>query len=225
MGAKSSRSNGSYLSGTALVSRQQPPIAGIILAAGMSTRFGGNKLVAELDRVPIIRRVAETALASGLQRIVAVLGHEHSAVRSALGDLPGDERLEMVINEGYRQGQSSSVIAGLRALEADFSAAMYLMGDQPRLSAGIIDGLIDAFQNSEKNICYPSFQNRRRNPVIFGERFYADILALTGDTGARAIIDANPEDALAVAFEKEHPFLDVDEAGDLNLLHGAGKVC
>ncbi|HJO86241.1 MAG TPA: hypothetical protein QF359_04710, partial [Rhodospirillales bacterium] len=68
----------------------------------------------------------------------------------------------------------------------------------------------------------PSFQNKRRNPVIFGDVFFDDILALTGDTGARAIIDANPGRALAIGFYHEQSFLDVDEEIDLNSLHSTG---
>jgi molybdenum cofactor cytidylyltransferase len=194
-------------------------IAGIILAAGLSTRFGGNKLLAELDGVAIIHRVVETALASGLEQIVIVLGHDQAPIRAALGDLAKNDRLEIIVNQDYRHGQSTSVTAGLKAVQANFTAAMYLMGDQPLLDSGIIDSLIKAYQSTDHDICYPSFQNQRRNPVIFGDVFFNDILALGGDTGARAIIDANPDRAMAVVFNQEEPFLDVDEENDLNSLH------
>jgi len=189
-------------------------IAGIILAAGLSTRFGSNKLLAEHQGQPIVRWVAEAALASQLEQIVVVLGHQATAVGDALTGLP----LDTVLNQEYQQGQSTTVIAGLKAVQKDHPATMYLMGDQPLIEAAIIDELIAAYQTSDKAICYPSFQNQRRNPVIFGEVFFNDILALSGDTGARAIIDANPEQALAVNFIQAQPFLDVDEENDLSSL-------
>ena len=173
-------------------------IAGIILAAGLSTRFGSNKLLAEHQGQPIVRWVAEAALASQLEQIVVVLGHQAAAVGEALRDLPA----KIIVNQDYQQGQSTTVINGLKAVQKDHRAAMYLMGDQPLIQTTIIDKLITAYVNSEQDICYPSFQNKRRNPVIFGDAFYNDILALEGDTGARAIIDANPEQALAITFTK-----------------------
>ncbi len=200
------------------MSGQPSSIAGIILAAGMSTRFGGNKLLADYQRRPIIRWVAEAALASQLTQILVVLGHQAVAVGDALADLP----IDTVVNQDYQHGQSTSVISGLKAVQTNYSAAMYLMGDQPLIETAIIDELITAYVKSEHDICYPSFQNKRRNPVIFGDVFFDDILALTGDTGARAIIDANPGRALAIGFNHEQSFLDVDEEIDLNSLHSTG---
>ncbi len=190
------------------------PVAGIVLAAGLSRRFGGNKLLADFRGRPIIRRVVEAALASRLERVVVVLGHEHAKVRAALID---DDRLQLVVNHAYGDGQSGSVIAGLKAVRAP--AAMFLMGDQPLLDTAIIDALIAAFHRAGKDICYPCHAGSRRGPVIFSRRFYPDILSLTGDTGARALIDANADAAIAVAFAEGRPFEDVDRDVDLARLN------
>lgn len=198
------------------MSRERLPPAGIVLAAGMSRRFGANKLLAPLHGKPLIRVVLEAALASRLARLFVVLGHESDRVRGAIGDLADDDRLEIVINADYADGQGGSVAAGLRAAMVNFTAAMFLMGDQPWLDRQIIDALIDAFQASEKDICYPSHQGRRRNPVIFGARFFPQILALTGDAGARALIDANPDAACIVEYIQAAPFRDVDREADLD---------
>ncbi len=200
------------------MSQERLPLAGIVLAAGMSRRFGANKLLAPLHGKPLIRTVVEAALASRLARLFVVLGHESDRVRGAIGGLADDERLEIVINADYADGQSSSVRAGLRAATVDFTAAMFLMGDQPWLDRQIIDALIHAFQASEKDICYPSHQGKRRNPVIFGARFFPQILALTGDVGARALIEANPGAACIVDYAQAAPFRDVDRAADLAAL-------
>ncbi len=193
-------------------------VAGIVLAAGMSKRFGANKLLALWRGKPLIHWVVQAALASRLERVVVVLGYESALVRSAFADLFEDGRLEAIANEAYRTGQSSSVIAGLEAVRTDFPAAMFLMGDQPMLDAGVIDGLISTYERSGKAICFPSCKGTRRNPVIFAKRFYADILALSGDTGARALIDANPDDAASVEFAQEWLFRDVDIDADLQEL-------
>ncbi len=191
------------------------PVAGIVLGAGMSTRFGANKLLAPLNGKPLIRNVVDAALASSLARLFVVLGHQADAVGAALGG-----EVEIVVNPDYADGQSTTVRAGLAAASREFAAVMFLMGDQPLLDAQIIDALIQAFQASGKDICYPSHQGRRRNPVIFSQHFFPSILALTGDTGARALIDAHPEAARVVEYSNAAPFRDVDREADLQALDG-----
>ncbi len=190
-------------------------VAGIVLAAGMSKRFGSNKLLAPWRGKALVRWPVEAALGSRLGRVVVVLGYGHEPVRAALADLLAGDRLEAVVNTAFRRGQSGSVIAGLDAVREDASAAMFLMGDQPLLNAELIDDLISAFTGRGKDICHPSCNGTRRTPAIFGRRFFPDILALTGDTGARAVIDANPDAAHAVEYTQEQAFLDVDRQEDL----------
>ncbi len=195
-------------------------VAGIILAAGLSKRFAGNKLLAPVRGKAMIRWTVEAALASRLGRVVIVLGHERAQVGAALGDLFAGRRLEEVVNHDYRDGQSSSVIAGLEAVRGEHRAAMFLLGDQPLVEAATIDTLIAAFEKSASDICYPCHGGRRRNPVIFAEPFFPAILALTGDTGPRALIDANPHAVTAVEFAASAQFEDVDSPGDLKSLLG-----
>ncbi|MDP6175304.1 MAG: nucleotidyltransferase family protein [Rhodospirillales bacterium] len=192
-------------------------IAGVVLAGGMSRRFGTNKLLAKLGDKPLIRIVTEAALASNLARLFVVLGHEANRVGVALDD---DPRLQSVINPDFATGQASTVTAGLRATQGDFNAVMFLMGDQPLLGSAIINALIDTFQASDKEICYPSHGGKRRNPVIFDKCFFPEILSLTGDTGARAIIDANPDRACVLEQSDAAPFRDVDRESDLAALIG-----
>jgi molybdenum cofactor cytidylyltransferase len=188
-------------------------IAGIVLAAGLSRRFGGaNKLLAAVDSVPLIRRVVRTALASKLDRVVVVLGHQAEAVRAVLADLAADERLSFIENARPELGQSGSVRVGLGVVAAQCEGALFLMGDQPYLEPGIIDALIGVHRGG---ITLPAVGGKRRNPVIFDRRFYPDILALSGDTGARAIIEANAAQVTALTFENERPFADIDERSDM----------
>lgn len=198
-------------------------VAGIILAAGMSSRFKGNKLLARLNGKPLICRVAEAALASRLDRIVAVLGHDSDRVRTILGEHIEDPRLEFLTITDFQEGQSRSVVSGLKHLGGDYAGTMYLMGDQPLIDPAIIDDVIATFETSDKDICYPSFNGKRRNPVIFGARFYPQILALSGDTGARDIIDDNPADTVSIEYDDEIYFRDVDREIDLQSLSANEK--
>lgn len=192
-------------------------VAGIVLAAGLARRFGGNKLSATFLGKPLLCWAVEAALVSRLHSVVVVLGHESARPESMLRGKAGNERLRLIVNKAYRDGQASSVIAGLRAVP-DASAAMFLMGDQPLLDATVIDSLIATHEKSGKSICYPSCNGTRRNPVIFSARLFPEILALTGDTGARALIEANAEDAVCAPFADELLFQDVDRGGDLQAL-------
>lgn len=193
-------------------------VAGIVLAAGLARRFGGNKLSAAFLGKPLLCWAVEAALASRLHTVIVVLGHDSARPGSMLTGEAGNERLRLIVNKAYRDGQASSVIAGLRAVPGDASAAMFLMGDQPLLDATVIDSLIATHEKSGKSICYPSCNGTRRNPVIFGARLFPEILALTGDTGARALIEANAEDAVCAPFADELLFQDVDRGGDLQAL-------
>jgi molybdenum cofactor cytidylyltransferase len=166
----------------------------------------------------VIAHVAAAALASRLGKVVVVLGHQKEALRAALADLDGDARLRFVDNADYADGQSSSVRAGLRAIGSGARGAMFLMGDQPLLGPGIIDRLIGAFEASDKGICLPAQGGRRRNPVIFAARYFPEILAISGDTGARGLIEANPSDVEACAIEDEAAFRDIDHGSDLAAL-------
>lgn len=201
--------------GTSKNAAPRSRVAAVVLAAGLSRRFGANKLLAQFDGKPLVRRAIDAALGSRLRSIVVVLGHQRDCVRQALADIEFDPRLTFVENPAYDRGQSGSVIAGLAAIPADAVGAMFLMGDQPLLQATVIDRLISEFEASGRDICCPSVAGRRRNPVIFGSRFFSRLRCLVGDTGGRDLIDANPDSVMSVAFTDEAAFQDVDSPDDL----------
>lgn len=193
-------------------------VAGIILAAGLSRRFGtANKLLAPFRGKPLVRWTAEAASASRLSPVVVVLGHDAARVRAVLDDLPG---LVFVDSPDHRQGQSRSVRAGLAAV-AEAPAAMFLMGDQPLLDAATIDRLIDAFEASDKPIVHPLCGGALRTPVVFAARMFPEIARVSGDAGARSVVAAHPDLVAAVPFASETVFRDVDDPGDLAALEAA----
>jgi len=193
-------------------------VGGVVLAAGLSRRFAGNKLLAPFMGKPVVRRTVEAALDSRLAMIVVVLGHEHASVRAALADLPVSPRFVFVHNDRYRDGQSSSVIAGLAAIAPSLDAAMFLPADQPWLDCTVIDRLIAAFEQSGSDICHPAVAGRRFSPAIFGRRYFPALRQLQGDVGGRSVIEANSGSVTAVSFPDETPFCDVDRPEDLAAL-------
>jgi len=197
------------------------PTAGIILAAGLSTRFGRPKQLVDLNGKPLIERVIDACLGSRLDKIVAVLGSDALQIESVLALKYGDRRFSTIINPDYRNGMSRSLRAGLSAVMQDFPAVMFLLGDQPLVNSTLIDRLLERFGASEKDICVPIHQGKRGNPTLFSSRFYKRLLTISGDIGAREVIRDFPEAVLSVEIEDPLHFFDIDTAKDLENL---GKI-
>ncbi|CAB1083094.1 Molybdenum cofactor cytidylyltransferase (EC [Olavius algarvensis Delta 1 endosymbiont] len=189
--------------------------AGVILAAGMSRRFGHPKQLIKLQDKHLLEWVLEAALASCLAKIVLVLGHAHEQIRLALDTAIERPRLQIVINRRYSEGQSRSLQAGLKTVHKSFDSVMFLLGDQPRLKPGTIDLLLAHFWNSNKNICVPVQAGVRGNPTLFSRRMYGELMAIRGDIGARRVIAENPDQVLAVETGDPTEFIDIDSPADL----------
>jgi molybdenum cofactor cytidylyltransferase len=189
--------------------------AGIILAAGMSLRFGQPKQLLRLGDKSLLEWVLDAALASRLAKVVLVLGHEHQKILQALKTKTGLPRLQIVINPRYREGQSRSLQAGLSPVHKAFHSVMFLLGDQARLQPDTIDHLLESFWSSEKDICVPVCRGKRGNPTIFSRALYSKLMAIEGDIGARAIIQENPAQVLSVEVDDPLGFVDIDSQEDL----------
>ncbi len=194
--------------------------AGVILAAGMSQRFGQPKQLSRLENKYLLEWVLDTALASRLAKVVLVLGNEHEKILQALGVKTNLPRLQTVINPRYSEGQSRSLQAGLKMVHQVFYSVMFLLGDQPRLQSGTIDYLLTRFWNSEKNICVPVYRGVRGNPTIFSRAMYCKLMTVQGDFGARNIISENPERVLSVELDDPAEFTDIDTPADLVKIQG-----
>jgi molybdenum cofactor cytidylyltransferase len=183
-------------------------VAAIVLAAGRSTRMGGpNKLLAELGGKPLVRIVTEQALASKAQNVVVVTGHQADEVEAALRGL----NVSFVRNPDFAQGLASSVKAGIGAVPDDAAGAMICLGDMPLIDARLIDRLIDAFAPDRGHlITVPVSDDRRGNPVLWSRRFFNELMALEGDTGARHLIAKHSEAVAEVPVEGFGAFLDID---------------
>jgi molybdenum cofactor cytidylyltransferase len=194
------------------------PTAGIVLAAGMSTRLGQPKHLVKVGGKTLLARVVAAALESDLSEVVLVLGNEAERVLAALGALGRHERLRAVVNERYEDGMAGSLRAGLLPVKEQYPAVMFLLGDQPLIDSGAINLLLSHFWSTGKGICVPVQGEKRGNPVCFSRRFYEQILSIQGDTGAREIIHRHPEDVLWVEIDSPSFFLDIDRAEDLERL-------
>jgi molybdenum cofactor cytidylyltransferase len=186
---------------------RRPRVAGIIMAAGRSSRMGTNKLLRDDNGKPIVARVAEQALAADLAELIVVTGHQEAEVRAALAG----QNVRFIPCPDYADGMSASLRCGLKALGADVDAALVLLGDMPRVGTGLLRRMIAAFNPTEgRAIIVPSFQSKRGNPVLWDRRFFAEMTALAGDVGARHLIGEHAELVTEIESEDAGIFLDVD---------------
>ncbi|GAA0303216.1 nucleotidyltransferase family protein [Halarchaeum salinum] len=186
---------------------------GVLLAAGTGSRFeGGNKLCQPIAGEPIVRRATRQLLASPVEESVVVLGYDAKDVLAALGPLA--DHLDVVRNEDYRKGQSTSASVGARAaLERDATHALFALGDMPWVAHATYARLIEAASTRDEPAVVPTFDGRRGNPVAFDARALHEFDTLTGDTGARALFGSLTVARLAVDDPGIHA--DVDTFADL----------
>ena len=197
---------------------EKKPTAGIILAAGMSKRFGKPKQLLQLGGRFMVEWVLDAALNSRLEKIFLVLGHRYEDILREVGAKTEHPKIRVVVNHEYREGLSASLRAGVLEIGSAYPSAMFLLGDQPLVDSKTIDHLLERFRMSDKTIGVPVFGNRRGNPAIFANRYYPRLLDIKGDIGARRIIQDHPAEVLEVPVENPRCFFDVDTAEDFQKL-------
>lgn len=185
-----------------------PRLHGVLLAAGQSRRMGRrNKLLEEIDGDAMIRRAAQTALASGIEQLTVVTGHQAAAVRERLDGLS----VRFVACATYAQGLAESLKSGIAALPSEADGALICLGDMPRLKSATLTQLLGAFDPIEgRSICVPVHNGKRGNPVLFAKRFFTEILDLSGDSGAKSLLGAYPENVVEVIVDDPGILLDLD---------------
>lgn len=187
--------------------------AAIVLAAGLSRRMGRPKLLLELEGRPIIRHAVERVFSSGILQVLVVTGPEHEDLARALHGLP----VRFVVNETPEAGQGSSVSAGVRALPAGTTAVLIALGDQPGVPAEVIPALLDALKLAGKTVAAPRYADGLGNPVLFAASVLPELLALSGDRGARAVVERDPSRLAVVEIASPMP-RDIDTPEDYERL-------
>jgi molybdenum cofactor cytidylyltransferase len=189
-------------------------IAAIVLAAGTSSRMGENKLTAEWNGKPIVRRTVEAALASHADSVTVVTGHEGDKVAAALAGLD----VHVVSNPHYAEGLSTSLRAGLKAIpESD--GAVVLLGDMPEIAPALIDRMIAAFSPEDGRAIVLAVRNGKRgNPVLWARRFFTDMETVAGDTGAKHLIGDNEELVCEIEAGSDAVLADIDTPEELAAL-------
>ena len=162
----------------------------IVLAAGLSTRMGTQKLLLPFEGKTIIEKVVENILWSGIYRIKVVLGSDRTDISGALKRMP----VEFVMNENYQEGMHTSVISGVKALPVDALAVLIFLGDQPFIPLSVTKKVINAWGNSEKGIVIPLFEGKRGHPPLYDLKYRNEIIHLNPDQGLRSVAQNFPDD-------------------------------
>jgi molybdenum cofactor cytidylyltransferase len=170
-----------------------------------------NKLLEIIDGKPIIAYIVETALASGaVCPVIVVTGFEADRVAAALRGLD----VTIVNNPDFEQGLSTSLRAGLAALPPDCDGALILLGDMPQIESCDIAALIWAAKDRHA-ICIPVKDDKQGNPVLWGAAYFAEMMQLTGDSGAKQLLAKHRECIVEVPIASDRIFTDIDTPGDL----------
>lgn len=196
---------------------RDPPVSGVILAAGASTRLGRPKQTLELWGKPVLQHVVDAAAGAGLHEVIVVLGHRCRAVAGAL-ELPPEARI--VENPGYAAGQSTSLRVGLDACHRSSGAAVILLGDQPGLTSGMIGAVLDAYRSGGGPVARAVFEGAPGHPVVVGRELWTRWRAVVGDRGGRDLLAGAPQ---LVDVEMGRPPLpDIDTLEQYRSLQLAG---
>ncbi|CAG0929210.1 Molybdenum cofactor cytidylyltransferase [Rhodocyclaceae bacterium] len=194
-----------------------PNVAALVLAAGQSARMGGaNKLFAEVGGVPMLLRAVNAALASKAASVTVVLGHEAERAEALLAG----RKVNVVRNPDFAQGMSTSLRAGIAALPKEAEAAVVLLADMPRISAVQVDRVIDAFEAKRPAIVVPQRDGQRGNPILWPREFFVPMQAVSGDQGARSLLQEHAQRIRAVDMDDDAIHADVDTPDTLRALEG-----
>jgi len=182
-------------------------VYGLILAAGESSRMGTDKALLTYRGRTFLENILSTLQAAGVARVVVVLGHHAEEIQRAV-NLAG---AQVAVNADYRLGQTSSLQAGLRALEReDVEAVVLCLVDHPAVTAGVVMKLLASFQKSRAPVVIPTFQTQRGHPVLIGRRLFPELLGLGSEAGANTVLRKYRDATQFVEVDDPGILLDVD---------------
>ena len=189
------------------------PIGGIILAAGNSLRFGGDK---RFEVMPEGKTLLEETIRSAMTciaRILVVL-RKDDEFGDRLNGFVNDRYLRFFCAPDSDQGMGSSLANSISELE-NWQAALVILGDMPYIKQETYETLIAAYQTDSKAIIVPVYQGKTGHPVLFDRCYFPELEKISGDQGAKSIIEANPQHIINVEVDDPGILLDIDKPEDL----------
>ena len=196
--------------------RTDPPVAGILLAAGTSSRMGTNKMLLSIDGELLVHRAARRALEAGLSPLLVVLGHEADEPKRALGDLP----CRVVINEQYETGVASSLRAGVAALPPECGAAVVFLADMPHVTSEMLAALVSHYAQTGARLVASQYGEVKAPPVLYDASLFPELAAVSGARCAQQVVKRHLDEAVVLAWPEER-LEDLDRPEDLARLGAA----
>ena len=190
--------------------KKRERIAAVILAAGESRRMGEPKMLLPFGDATIIRTVIQQAQNGNTNHVQVVLGADAEAIQAHITDLG----VEHIVNQQYRKGMLSSVQAGIRSLPEEITAVMILLGDQPMISSGIMDRLIERYRISEKDIVIATADGKRGHPMIFNAAYIPEILSYNEENTLRDLPGKHPGEVEELETGEPGILRDIDTPAD-----------
>jgi molybdenum cofactor cytidylyltransferase len=182
----------------------------ILLAAGSAERFGAQKLLQELDGKPLIRWTAEALDAVVPDHMLVVIPPHAGKIRAALSGL----RVKFVENRRAEDGIGTSIAAGASAVDDDVDGVLVTLADVPFGPSLVLPAVVQRFRKGAAEIVTPSYRGTPGHPVLFARAILPELRALTGDRGARSIVERDPARCETLELDMDPP-RDVDTPADL----------
>ena len=192
----------------------------LILAGGAGRRFGGGKLLADMAGAPVIRRVADAVATAGFAEVMVVTGADDAGIRAALAGL--DARI--LHTPDWAEGMAATLRTGIAALAPEASGVCVFLGDMPLVPVALCPALTRAAEQTGY-AARPRLAGKPGHPVAFTRAAFADLLALTGDQGATALLKQRPEAVAYIDTAESGVLLDIDTPADLAAATRAWNAC
>lgn len=192
---------------------RQGPVAGIVFAAGTSSRLGQNKLLVELGGEPVVRRSVRNAIEGGLAPVLVVLGFEANRARDALAGVA----CHPVDNPDFELGINRSLQVGLAAVPAEAVAAVVLLADMPLVTGAMIAAVVEAYRRSNAPLVFSQYEGVQAPPTLYDRSLFGEFRESEGEGAGRRIVERHRQDAVSIAFPPD-ALADLDVPDDYRRL-------
>ena len=190
-------------------------ISAILLAAGQSKRMDGeNKLTKEIQGVPLIKNSVKNILVSSIDELIIVLGYQKEIIEKLINP---NEKIKFVFNKDFESGMASSIKIGLDNLSEKTEAFFICLGDMPMVNHNIYNQLIKSKNNKE--IIVPNYKGQQGNPVLFNKSMKEKIINISGDVGAKKILELNKDKILNLEINDQGVTKGFDTQDNFNSLY------
>ncbi len=185
-------------------------ICAVVLAAGLSRRMGVQKLLLPFGGKTVIAHIVDKLLASTVDEVHVVAGHKAESIRAELSG----RAVSIVNNPNYESGMLSSVRCGLQSLPEKCQAVMVVLGDQPSITTGLVDQMLQAFATTDKSILVPLYKGKRGHPILLSLLYRDEILTHYDDVGLRGLLHSHPNDIHELTVSNASVLCDMDYPED-----------